>query len=375
MTAPTANPEPAGSRLSVVKEIPEKRLRILLVDSDDGQSLALRRAFEACTVAQLKHAGDAETASSMVARERFDLVAVDPVLPGGFALLKEIKDKHRWTATLVVSQDQSPSFMRQSVKCRIDGLLFKPVTPAEFMEQALLLASAVSTRRQRQQKRVLVIGAHPDDVEIGCGGTMAKHHAAGDLLHILTLFRGAAGGDANTRTAEANRAATLFGAKLEISNLRDTHIADGPETIAAIEAAIGELRPTHVYTHCAEDTHQDHRAVHASSLVAARGVPNIYCYQTPSATVEFSPNLFVDITDFIGQKLQAIDVYRSQTERMESLEPDNILATARYWGRYVGYVLAEPLRIVCQSDSDGGDLASGATKERPAHRLAVAASD
>ena len=59
MTAPTANPEPAGSRLSVVKEIPEKRLRILLVDSDDGQSLALRRAFEACTVAQLKHAGDA----------------------------------------------------------------------------------------------------------------------------------------------------------------------------------------------------------------------------------------------------------------------------------------------------------------------------
>jgi LmbE family N-acetylglucosaminyl deacetylase len=82
----------------------------------------------------------------------------------------------------------------------------------------------------------------------------------------------------------------------------------------------------------------------------------------------------IDITDFIRQKLQAIDVYRSQTERMESLEPDNILATARYWGRYVGYVLAEPLRIVCQRHSDGGDLASDAGKER-AHRLAVAASD
>ena len=63
--------------------------------------------------------------------------------------------------------------------------------------------------------------------------------------------------------------------------------------------------------------------------MATRGVPNVYCYQTPSSTVEFRPNLFVDITDFIRQKLQAIDVYRSQTERMESLEPDNIRLTAQ----------------------------------------------
>jgi len=264
MTTPTANPIPAGPRLSIVREIPEKHLRILLVDSNDGESLELRRAFEACTIAQLEHARDAETASSMVASERFDLVAVYPVLPDGFALLKEIKNKYRWIASLVVSRDQSPSFPRHSVKCRIDGLLFKAVAPAEFIDQALLLANAVSTRRQRQQKRVLVIGAHPNDVEIGCGGAMAKHHAAGDLLYILTLFSGAAGCDANTRTAEANRAAALFGAQLEMGSLRDTYIADGRETIGIIQAAICEFGPTHVYTHCAGDTHQDHRAVQAS---------------------------------------------------------------------------------------------------------------
>jgi LmbE family N-acetylglucosaminyl deacetylase len=341
-------------RLNVVKQQPRKPLHILLVDSDDDDSLALRREFDASRAAQLDFARDTETAARMVEREVYDLVAVDPVLPGGFALLKHLKDNHRWLATLVVTANQSPHFMRQAVKCRIDALLFKPETPAEFMEQALVLAKGVHTNRERQQRRVLAIGAHPDDVEIGCGGALVKHHIHGDILHILTLSRGAAGGDVNQRAVEANRAAELLGAKLQLGNLQDTRISGGVETIDIIQAAIRELRPTHVYTHCEEDTHQDHRAVHASSLVAARGVPNVYCYQAPSSTVEFRPNRFVDITEFIKRKIEAIDAYKSQVERMDALQHDVIVATARYWGRFAGYVLAEPLRIVRQRDGDSG---------------------
>jgi LmbE family N-acetylglucosaminyl deacetylase len=198
----------------------------------------------------------------------------------------------------------------------------------------------------------LAIGAHPDDVEIGCGGALAKHHADYDVLHILTLSRGAAGGDVNTRAVEAQDAAALVGAHLEMANLRDTYITDGADTISIIEAAIRELHPTHVYTHSLEDTHQDHRAVHAASLVAARGVLNVYCYQTPSSTVEFKPHRFVDITHYIEQKIALIGAYKSQVDRMESIQPDVILSTARYWGRFAGYVLAEPLRIVRQRDGD-----------------------
>ena len=137
-----------------------------------------------------------------------------------------------------------------------------------------------------------------------------------------------------------------------MANLRDTGITEGAETISIIEAAIRELNATDVYTHSLEDTHQDHRAVHAASLVAARGVANVYCYQSPSSTVEFKPHRFVDITHYIEKKIDLIGAYKSQVDRMESIQPDIIVSTARYWGRFAGYVLAEPLRIVRQRDSD-----------------------
>jgi LmbE family N-acetylglucosaminyl deacetylase len=364
MPSPSPAPSPSKPALSVVKKANDKRLRILVVNADEPVSTELKRVFGANRTAMLTLAADVEAAKAMLAAEPYDLVAVDPaVSPGGFTLLKHVKDHYRWIATLLATHNQEPQFLRHAVKCRIDGLLFRPAASGEFVEQALLLAKAVSERRQRQQRRVLAIGAHPDDVEIGCGGALAKHHAAGDVLNILTLSRGAAGGDVNQRTIEAQRAAKLLGGTLQIASLPDTRIDGGVETIDIIQAAVRDLRPTHVYTHCSEDTHQGHRAVHTASLVAARGVPNVYCYQSPSSTVEFRPNRFVDITDFIKLKLQAIDAYRSQTERMDALAHDVILSTARYWGRYASYVLAEPLRIIRQRDSDAVQAAKEAAAD------------
>jgi LmbE family N-acetylglucosaminyl deacetylase len=353
-------------RLAVVQHPAGKRLRILVVNVDEAVTGALKSTFDPVSTISLEIVADTETAMRSLSAAPCDLVAVDPaVSPGGFALLKYVKDNFRWTATLLATHARDPQFLRHAVKCRIDGLLFRPMAPAEFVDQVLLLAKAVNVSRRRQQKRVLAIGAHPDDVEIGCGGALAKHHADYDVLHILTLSRGAAGGDVNIRAVEAGDAAALVGARLEMANLRDTHITDGAETISIIEAAIRELHPTHVYTHSLEDTHQDHRAVHAASLVAARGVPNVYCYQTPSSTVEFKPHRFVDITHHIEQKIALIGAYKSQVDRMESIQPDVIVSTARYWGRFAGYVLAEPLRIVRQRDGDTA-LESGKARPRPA---------
>ena len=191
-TRPTVKDlDPVRSQLSVVQETPDELLQILFLDRDETEAFALRRAFETCRTARLAYTANVETAARMLASQHWDIVVTDPALPGDFDRLKRVKASRRWLTTLVVTHNQSSKFMREAVKCGIDGLLSKPVTAAEFMEQALLLAEEARDRRQRQQKRVLAIGAHPDDVEIGCAGTLAKHRACGDMLHILTLSHGA----------------------------------------------------------------------------------------------------------------------------------------------------------------------------------------
>lgn len=346
-------------RLGVVQHLPSEQLRVLVVNADRSATRVLRDAFKPVAAATVEVTVSAESAMGLLTAEPYDLVALDPaVSSGGFDLLRYIKDNYRWTATLVATHNQEPQFLREAVGCHIDGLLFRPVDSAEFVEQALLLAREASALRRRQQKRVLAIGAHPDDVEIGCGGALAKHYDDYDVLHILTLSRGAAGGDTNIRVAEAHNAAAMVGAKLRMENLSDTDIGTGAETISLIETAIRELQATHVYTHSHEDTHQDHRGAHAASIVAARSVPNLYCYQSPSSTVDFKPHRFVDITHHIEKKLDLIGAYESQVERMESLKPDVILSTARYWGRFAGHVLAEPLQIIRERDGDSGSSPS-----------------
>jgi len=345
-------------RLGVVQHAPAKRLRLLVICAEPPGIELMRNAFASIAGALLEITPTAKTAMRLLSAAPYDLVAVDPAVSfGGFALLKYIKANYRWTSTLIATHHQDPQFLREAIRCRVDGLLFRPITSEEMIEQALLLGREVSALRRQQQKRVLAIGAHPDDVEIGCGGSLAKHNADYDAIHILTLSRGAAGGDTNRRLAEARNAAAMIGAQLKVEDLPDTCISAGAETISIIEAAIRELQATHIYTHSIEDTHQDHRAVHAASLVAARDVPNVYCYQTPSSTTEFRPQRFVDITHHIEKKIDLIGAYKSQIDRMESIQPDIIIATARYWGRFAGHVLAEPLQIIRERDGAlGADI-------------------
>lgn len=340
-------------RLGLVQPLPSEHVNILVVNRIPKEMAILQNLFPTGDDAVLDVTPDAETAIRLLENHSYDLVALDPdSTPRGFDLLNYVKDNYRWTATLIGTKNQEPTFLRAAIACRVDGLLFRPITSSNMIEQGLLLGREARARRRRQQKRVLAIGAHPDDVEIGCGGALARHFENYDVVHILTLSRGAAGGDTNLRVAEAHNAAALIGAQLQLENLSDTAIGAEAVTIAIIAAAISELQATHVYTHSNEDTHQDHRALHVATQVAARGVPNVYCYQSPSSTVHFKPNRFVDITHYINKKIELVGTYKSQLGRVASMQPDAIVSTARYWGRFAGHVLAEPLEIVRDRDSD-----------------------
>ena len=214
-------------------------------------------------------------------------------------------------------------------------------------------------------ERVLAIGAHPGDVEIGAGGTLAAHQAAGDRVTVLTLSGGSVGGGAEARHAEALAAAGVVGARLIHLDFDDTRLDQTKGVIAAVEQVVAELRPDRVYTHSVHDRHQDHRATHESVEIAARRVPNLACFQSPSCTLDFRPDRFVDVEAYIDTKLHMLAAFTSQGFH-DYMQADVVRAAARYWSRFgSGGRFAEPFETV-RSDvpvnsppGPAGELAGG----------------
>jgi len=204
------------------------------------------------------------------------------------------------------------------------------------------VAQAGATR-----ERVLAIGAHPDDVEIGCGGTLLDHRRRGDRVTILTLSRGAVGGDREARLLEADTTAEAIGAQLLMADLADTEIDDGIDTIRLIESVVRAVDPSVVYVHSANDNHQDHRAVHTAARSATRGVRRVFTYQSPSATNSFLPTQFVSVDEVIERKVEVLQMFDSQGGR-SYLEPELVKAQARYWARHLtaSARYAEPFEVI-----------------------------
>jgi LmbE family N-acetylglucosaminyl deacetylase len=167
----------------------------------------------------------------------------------------------------------------------------------------------------KQNKIILAIGAHPDDIEIGCGATLAKHKARGDIVHGLILTGGGQHGNPLIRESEVRRAASIVGIKsLSFADLEDTYIFENLRaTILAIEALVEQINPDIVYSHSEHDRHQDHLGAFLATRVACRKIAQVLLYETPSILPTFNPQVFINIEDTIEKKLDAIRVYASQS--------------------------------------------------------------
>jgi LmbE family N-acetylglucosaminyl deacetylase len=195
---------------------------------------------------------------------------------------------------------------------------------------------------------VLAIGAHPDDIELGCGGALLAHVAAGDRVTMLVVTGGENGPGDGARHQEQERAARMLGATLVWGGLRDCEVVPDSATVRLIEQVIASTRADLVYVHAPEDSHQDHRAVAAATLGAARRLSRVLHYQSPS-TLTFTPTVYVDVTAYLSGKVAALSAHASQVEMSAMVEPDAVVASARHWGSQarIGYAEAfQPTRLV-----------------------------
>ena len=197
---------------------------------------------------------------------------------------------------------------------------------------------------------VLAIGAHPDDIELGCSATLSRLRKEGCKIFLLVLSKGEASGDPEIREKECKKSAELLGAeKLFFGGLEDTKISDGHETIHVIDGIIEEVNPDIIYTHSAKDTHQDHRKVAYASLSAGRRIKKIFMYESPRAFREFLPQVYVEVEEEIELKNKLISLFPSQhSKEWWSIGPRTLHAwegLAAYRGFQAGVKWAEAFEV------------------------------
>lgn len=183
--------------------------------------------------------------------------------------------------------------------------------------------------------KILGIGAHPDDIEFGCGGTFCKFAAKGHKIHLLVMTRGSVGGDPRLRLAEQERAAAMLKAKLYWGGFEDTGVSLTRDLIREMEKHIAAIEPDMVFVNYGADTHQDHRNVARAVETAARYAKNLLFYEVPTS-IDFNPGVFVDIGPTVGRKMALLKCHRSQVfkTRVKNL---SIVESAKAAAMFRGY--------------------------------------
>ncbi|SHI77400.1 bacillithiol biosynthesis deacetylase BshB1 [Mesonia phycicola] len=223
---------------------------------------------------------------------------------------------------------------------------------------------------------ILAIGAHPDDVELGCAGTLAKEISKGKKVGILDLTRGELGtrGSAEIRDKEAKAAAEILGVSVrENLAFSDGFFINNASHQLEVIKIIRKYRPEIVLCNAIDDRHIDHGkgsklVSDACFLSGLRRIETIHQNNHQNAWrpkqvfhyiqwKELEPDIIVDISGFIDKKIAAVNAYESQFFNPDTNEPstpissDNFLDSVTYRARNLGRLI-------------GTDYAEGYTVER-----------
>lgn len=222
---------------------------------------------------------------------------------------------------------------------------------------------------------ILAFGAHPDDVELGCGGTIAKESNAGKSIGIIDLTKGELGtrGTALTRKKEATEAANILGVKTRINmGFKDGFFINNKKHQLELIKKIRLFQPEMVLCNAINDRHIDHSkgsklvsdACFLSGLIKIETIDSYGVIQKPWRPKivyhyiqwkNLEPDIVVDISGFLDIKMKAVLAYKTQFYNEDRKEPqtpissknftDSVLYRARDLGRLTGVEAAEGFTV------------------------------
>jgi len=211
-------------------------------------------------------------------------------------------------------------------------------------------------------KKVMAIGAHPDDIEFGCSGTLIKHCEQGDSVVYVCMTNtpsidvttGEVIRSGDELTDEVWNACDTLGIKVvEFLQFKDLNVPFNLESVSSLEKLIKKYDIDTIYTHWAGDSNQDHIATFKTTMAAARYVPNVFCYeQIPIPRHTENPmavNYYSDITNTFDNKIKASKCHKSQFVKYEKAGFDvarNLKIMAQYRGIEANCKYAEGFHII-----------------------------
>lgn len=362
-------------------------LQILLVEDTLDQALLLRTLLERKLGAKVTLAQDGIRGCQLAENERWDVVITDLNLPGrdGMEVIEASKEVHPDVPVIATTAYTAPHYVDQAYRNGADAVLEKPLDDKDLLVSLERLVGPLGLEPEPEPElepgaepepesppepapgpeppaetdtevpppeapsadadTVLAIGALPGDVELGCGGVLLRHKERGHRVVILHITGGEEGTDSSRKT-DAQEAAQLLGAHLVIGDSFGDAVPNAREMMTLVERTVEDFRPIVVYAPSANDVRESRQNTNRAANLAASEVSHFFCYQAPTSTMDFHPTLFVDIGEYMETKLSALASYAGQVESRPHLDPEFVTATARYWGRFLGYGLVEPLEVV-----------------------------
>lgn len=239
------------------------------------------------------------------------------------------------------------------------GSYYKQISTAAQLLEPLVIGALLTLtifwrmrfERPPRQKTILAIGAHPDDIEFGCGATLLRLREEGAATYGLVLTGGERGhavaDKSQVRTEEACSAARVMAlCDIEVHNFPDTTLHEHKAEIRkVIEEALARWRPDIIFTHNGHDVHTDHHTVFDATREAARGAYTLLCYENPNTPPGFKPGYFFDVGNYLDDKIKALECHKTQMGKSYA-DSAVVRAMAGFRGTQARVPLAEGFEVM-----------------------------
>lgn len=318
--------------------------KVLLVEDAPDQAYLLSALVKRAGPFEVTLAQDGVMALELARARDFDLVITDLNLPGldGFDLTREVKRLNPALPVLAATGYTNPAYVEGAYRAGADALLMKPLDADDLAARLRELLPAWEAEGGRPPA-VFALGARPGDVEFGCGGSLAAHRAAG---HDVLVFVLASGKEAEGLGLEqARSAAETLDVRIIVADATRAG-TDITEQHLLLERLVRDLEPRWAYVPTLGDDDARRREAHRLSRTAVGDVPTILAYASPTATLDFRPEAFRDVTRWMDDKLACLGAFAGRPESRADLTTEFVDAHALYWGRFKGFTRVEPFELL-----------------------------